>query len=372
MAAVFLGVTEWAVFDDVISHGAPITVKHAFLQAALLGTVYCGHMMSVQLRVKRRGSAFGCVLGFVIGTSILWTMCLSRNSEIEETKNNGARNHNAARANAGRASERAEKVLEDAHKQTLTALTAQSKAASAKTAACQWPKSQRCAEAKTDADKADAMVTAAQATEKRAEDAYYLQIARRDDMAPEKVEDGSIKTLVNILVAMPYVTVSHEQMEARVRMYMQASVTFFSELGFLVTCAIRTVRSPRSRRPVRPWAAMLRRRTVRIEAEPTELKALPGPKAGRSTDEDGGVGAFTPKAPVPRAPRGKMSKAEAEAYVVTEAALGRGVYGQDALAEACGVSPSTMHEWLQDWKARHIIVTTKVGKRNVISAKAPA
>ncbi|RTL68999.1 MAG: hypothetical protein EKK41_14770 [Hyphomicrobiales bacterium] len=372
MAGFFLLVTEWAVFDDVISHGAPITMKHLFTQTVLVGTVYFSHMLTTQFRAGRYGSSLGCLFAAVLGTSVLWTTCLGRNSELELNKNNGARSHNATRANTEAAMRRAEAVLEDAHRQKLSALAAQSKAMAAKIEPCRWPRGQRCVNAEGDVAKADGLVAAATEAEKTAETAYYRLMAQLSAMPAEQVEDASTRALVDILLALPLVTVQREQMEAWVRMYMQASLTVFSEFGFVLSGLIRTVRQSRPRRSV--WLRFGRphRRIHRIEAGSTESKALPGPGSGGSSPDPGGAMAVVSSVPIRRPPSGKMSKPEAEAYVVTQAALGRGLLGQDKLAQACGVSPSTMHEWLREWEAAGLITRSKVGRHNVVAAKASA
>ena len=66
----------------------------------------------------------------------------------------------------------------------------------------------------------------------------------------------------------------------------------------------------------------------------------------------------------PNGPKfGKLSKAEAEQYVVTELAFGRTIPSQDALAAHCGRAKSTISDWLREWERSGIIPARMVRGR---------
>ena len=64
----------------------------------------------------------------------------------------------------------------------------------------------------------------------------------------------------------------------------------------------------------------------------------------------------------------RMTRIEAEQYLVTQLALNRELPSQDWLAERCGVGKSTVHDWVRDWQRRGLISRARAGKCNVIRA----
>ena len=85
---------------------------------------------------------------------------------------------------------------------------------------------------------------------------------------------------------------------------------------------------------------------------------------GSDQPKDGGVAAEPKPNRSPNGPKfGRLSKAEAEQYVVTELAFGRTIPSQDALARHCGRAKSTISDWLSDWERREIIPARTVRGR---------
>jgi hypothetical protein len=65
----------------------------------------------------------------------------------------------------------------------------------------------------------------------------------------------------------------------------------------------------------------------------------------------------------------RFTREEAELFVVTELALGRSIPSQDALAEWCGRSKSTVSDWIRRWERSGIIPgRTKAGRCKTLVA----
>lgn len=366
--AFFFVITEVVVFEDVVMHGAAITTKHLFTQGLLLGTTYFAHMVWPQIKQGRVIPAALALLLACVGGYMVFVLSTGRNTEASEAKALAARTHNQER-----------KLLEgnvakaDAERTAAATRVAEAAAHQAKvdgevTGACQGGVGPICLGARSAASAASARLAAAEKAKATADEVYYRLYGKLDGMKAMQVEDAEIKAIAGLLATLPWVTASKADLEAWHKLGIPAGLTAFSELALLVSAAIR------KRVPITPNRSLgWPRFGWRIErgsaelAEVTEVKALPAPDQGGS----GGQAAELPKqpepkAPVPSRPAGKMSKAEAEAFVVTELALGRELHGQDALAERCGVSISTMSDWIKEWEERGLVRRTKVGKRNTL------
>lgn len=364
----FFLLTEVVIFEDVVLHGAAITTKHLFTQGLLLGTTYFAHMVWPQLKQGRIiPSALSLVLA-LIGGYMVFVLSAGRNSEASEQKALAARNFNQERklleANVAKAD--ADRTV--AAKRVAEAAAHQAKVDGEVTGACQGGVGPLCIRARSDASAAAARLAGAEKAKEKADEVYYSLYGKLSGMKAMQVEDAEIKAIAGLLAALPWVKATEAELIAWHKIGIPAGLTAFSEIALMVSAAIRKRVPITPKRSLR-WPLFGRRieREAAELAEVTEVKALPAPDQGGS----GGQAAELPqqpepKAPVPSRPAGKLSKAEAEAYVVTQLALGRELHGQDALAEHCGVSISTMSDWLRDWEERGLVRKAKVGKRNAI------
>lgn len=364
----FFLITEVVIFEDVVMHGAAITTKHLFTQGLLLGTTYFAHMVWPQLKQWRLIPAGLSLVLALIGGYMVFVLSAGRNSEASEQKANAARTHNQERKLLEQNVAKADEDRTVAAKRVAEAAAHQAKVDGEVTGACQGGVGPMCLGARSAAAAASARLAGAEKAKEKADEVYYRLYGKLSGMKALQVEDAEIKAIAGLLVALPWVKASQDELVAWHKLGIPAGLTAFSEIALMVSAAIRKRVPITPKRSIR-WPQFGRRieREAAELTEVTEVKALPAPDQGGS----GGQAAELPKqpepkAPVPTRPAGKMGKAEAEAFVVTELALGRELHGQDALAERCGVSISTMSDWLKEWEERGLVRKTKVGKRNTI------
>lgn len=364
----FFLITEVVIFEDVVMHGAAITTKHLFTQGLLLGTTYFAHMVWPQLKQWRIIPAALSLVLALIGGYMVFVLSAGRNSEASEQKASAARTHNQERKLLEENVAKADADRTVAAKRVAEAAAHQAKADGEVTEACRGGVGPLCLRARSDASGAAARLAGAEKAKEKADEVYYRLYGKLSGMKALQVEDAEIKAIAGLLAALPWVKASQSELIAWHKIGIPAGLTAFSEIALMVSAAIRKRVPITPKRSIR-WPQFGRRieREAAEFTEVTEVKALPAPDQGGS----GGQAAELPKqpepkAPVPTRPAGKMGKAEAEAFVVTELALGRELHGQDALAERCGVSISTMSDWLKEWEERGLVRKTKVGKRNTI------
>lgn len=369
--AFFLVVTEVVIFEDVVRHGAEITTKHLFVQAVLIGTYYFAHMFWPQLKQRRIIPAALSLFLACVGSYMVFVLSAGRNSDVATQKALAARQHNEDRKVLEANVAKADAERTGAAKRVAEAAAHQAKADGDISAACQGGVGTLCLRARADAAAAAQRVASAEKAKEKADAAYYQLYGKLGTTKPQQVEDSDIKAIAALLATLPWVTASKADLEAWHKLGIPVGMAAFAEIALMVSASIRKRAPVTPKRSLR-WAPFGRRieRTgaeLAEVTEVTEVKALPAPDQGGS----GGQAAELPKqseprAPLPTRPQGKLSKTEAEAYVVTQLALGRALHGQDALAERCGVSISTMSDWIKEWEERGLVRKAKVGKRNAI------
>lgn len=328
----FFLITEVVIFEDVVMHGAAITTKHLFTQGLLLGTTYFAHMVWPQLKQWRLIPAGLSLVLALIGGYMVFVLSAGRNSEASEQKALAARNFNQERKLLEANVTKADTDRTVAAKRVAEAAAHLAKADGEVTGACQGGVGPLCIRARSDASAAAARLAGAEKAKEKADEVYYGLYGKLSGMKPMQVEDAEIKAIAGLLAALPWVKATEAELIAWHKIGIPAGLTAFSEIALMVSAAIR------KRVPVTPKGSLrwplFGRRIERNGAELAEVKALPAPDQGGS----GGQVAELPqqpepKAPLPKRPEGKLSKAEAEAFVVTELALGRELHGQDALAK---------------------------------------
>lgn len=350
-AAVFFGtVTGYVLFEDVIRHNAPISTKHVMTLAVLFGTIYFGHRSWPQFRAGHIVSALMCALLFLGGTYMCVFMAAGRNAEVIQTKQADARKHNGQRDSLQAGVEAAKADRDLAKVQAQAAIEAQADADKAMQAACSSKAkgARLLCRSTSDASKAAAArVDQAGTAAERAEARYWELVGKLANEPPARLENGDIKALAAVYAKLPWVQASADAIEAAHVLLIPIGLALFAEMGLIAACSMRE------------------RRLVSVKSV-SELPNQTEPSAGV------GGGLAEPSEPLPPAPPvrkgGPMTKLEAEAYVVTQLALGRELPSQDWLRAQCGLSKATASDWVKEWRRRGLIVTVRSGHCNVIRA----
>jgi DNA-binding transcriptional ArsR family regulator len=195
---------------DVLQHGAPITTKHVMTLAVLAGTVYFGHAFWREVRAWRFGTALGCTILFLAGTTTCVLMSAGRNAEVVTSKVLAANSVNTAR-------EAAQKDRDEARLRYQAALTAEeSECSSGSGSRCQSRRITRMVR-REEYDAAEATLRA---------------------QKPEAIANSDIRAAAELLSRLPYVTANVSALEALLQLAFPFLQSLFCEIGAIVGFAI--------------------------------------------------------------------------------------------------------------------------------------
>lgn len=86
VGVIFALITAFVLLEDCLRHGAPFTTKHLMSAAVLGGSIYFGHKLWRQFKLGHYGSALGCAVLFIGGTSFCVLSSAGRNAEVVTRK----------------------------------------------------------------------------------------------------------------------------------------------------------------------------------------------------------------------------------------------------------------------------------------------
>jgi hypothetical protein len=202
----FTGVTSWVLLEDVFRHGASVNTKHVMTLAVLAGTIFFGHTMWQELRAWRLGTAFGCIVLFLAGTTTCVLMSAGRNAEVVTNKTLAANSVNTER-------QRAARDRDEASARYSAALTAEE-------AECGSGDGIKC--------------QAKRATRKsRREDLDAAEAALRN-LRPEQIANADLRAAAQLLSRLPLVTTTAEKTEALLQLFLPFMLSLFCEVGAIV------------------------------------------------------------------------------------------------------------------------------------------
>lgn len=305
------------------------TVNHLYILLALTVAYGSGHFMWDAFGEGWKGVVRGLALTvlFCVGTAICVGLSGGRSAEVFE--------HNAAQAghdNGKRLAHEAQiaEANVDRRKAKSASDTAAAKEATATEAqenACADGDGNRCKGAKV--TMATAKITAADALKRheQADARYWQLVAQLGELKPPQEANANLRQLAKLWALYS----GNEKRAIEVIMlalpYALALLTEFGSIVFF--------------------------------------------KHGfNSARETVPVSQFPPVSPeTDRKPRGgRMTKAEAERFVVTEAALRGELPSQDWIADRCGVSKGTVSKWLREWERSGLVSRARIGRVKVVEA----
>lgn len=244
----FATVTCFVLFEDVVRHSQPVTVKHVMTLAVLFGTLFFGHRFWPELRAWRFGTAGGCALLFLAGTAYCVITSAGRNAEAGSTKVLLANSVNTARQSA-------QKDRDEAKARYEAALAAE-------TAECGSGDGLKC--------------QGKRITRKlRREDYDTAELALRAQQ-PEQVANPDMVAAARMLATLPGVSAEPAVIEQRLLMLFPFLAAMFCEIativGFSIGLAHRaaTVSSPH-KRGGRGGEGRSLRRWTKLAPHPTPL-----------------------------------------------------------------------------------------------------
>lgn len=109
----FAGTTLTVLCEDVLLHGAPLTIQHLLTVAALVGSVTAGHMSIPHLKQGRVIAALGLGILFCAGTIYTVISAGSRNAEMQIRKAEVIGQSNAERTTIEAERAAAERMLDE-------------------------------------------------------------------------------------------------------------------------------------------------------------------------------------------------------------------------------------------------------------------
>ncbi len=206
----FTAVTGWILTEDVLRHGAPVTTKHVMTLAVLAGTVFFGHALWREVRAWRIGTALGCTVLFLAGTTTCVLMSAGRNAEVVTNKVLVANSVNSGR-------ESAQRDRDEARLRYQAALKAEE-------AECSDGNGTKC--------------QAKRITRTLRRDEYDAAEATLRTQRPEAIANSDIRAAAELLSRLPYVTANVSALEALLQLAFPFLQSLFCEVGAIVGFAI--------------------------------------------------------------------------------------------------------------------------------------
>ena len=205
LGLMFTGVTAFVLLEDVL-HGAAIGTGHALTVAAIIGTITAGHMAWPHLRAGRVVGALGLCALFVAGTVYVVVSAGARNAEVQASKAEAVRQHNADRL--------------DLVKQVAEARQRLGEAQQSLSSECKSGKGKRCEGVALTVDERG--------------DRLSMLEAKLRIVGPAQAENAGYAHAARVFAAFPLVSAGSEAIEARLTLLMPFLLVLVAELGTLV------------------------------------------------------------------------------------------------------------------------------------------
>ena len=250
---LFSAVTSFVLTEDVFRHGAPLTTKHVMTLAVLAGTIYFGHALWRELRAWRLGTAFGCTVLFLAGTTTCVLMSAGRNAEVVTTKALAANSVNTARASA-------QKDRDEAKLRYQAALQAEEYQ-------CSTGNGPKCS-----ANRITRMV--------RREE-YDAAEATLRDQKPEQIANADVVAASKLVARLPFVTADAGAIEALLLLVQPFLLSLFCEVGAIVGFSMAVGHKSREALPEAPEAP-----EPDLEPEPSSASVPSVPLAAETNGTD--------------------------------------------------------------------------------------
>lgn len=205
LGLLFAAVTGYVLLEDVF-HGAPITTAHIMTAAALIGTITAGHMAWPHMRSGHWLAAIGLGIVFLAGTTFTVISAGSRNAEVQNTKAERVRQHNADRA--------------DIMEQIKTARQRLTEAQDRLAAECKTGKGPKC--------------EGHRATVDERSDRVAVLEARLDIKGASQVENAGYTHAGKVISALPFVKADAKAIADALTLIMPFLLVLIVEFGTLV------------------------------------------------------------------------------------------------------------------------------------------
>lgn len=360
VALMFMGLTGFILFDDLINHAAPITIKHAGTFVSLVAVAYFGDRIWPEFKRLHVVTGLGCVALFVGGLAMCVFLSSGRNAALTLTKNADVRNSNQDRTTLQKALTGATSALDAAQASVAEAEKAVPKALADVSRFC--PGDHCATKRRTLKDARDSVVSAA-ARLVAANDRYYKAYGQFSTRPAEQFENADIKAGAVLLSKLPYVTAGEDALESMLALSIPFLQSLMAEIALLVSLAI-----------ARGYMTELELELVRRKA----ARTVPGPPpeplriAAPNRSPEPSVNSAEPFGTVVgfRVRGRPMAEAKALAFVRGKLASGERFPSQDAIAERCSVAKSTVSGWMRKWEDHGTIARSRDGRCNIVSAGA--
>ncbi len=330
------------LFEDVLMHGAEITLKHWLTLVTVSGTMMVGHLADMARRQRHWMSVLGFTALFLAGTGLVVYSSVGR--QAEKTLISGAEHddlvqkRNDLRAKLARESD---------------ALKAKQEAADTECKSGDGPK---CKGAK-------AIV------------AFYADSvagieARIEKIATPKPVSAEAEQFANVAAALGY---DKSKVQALAILLSPFLTTLFLEFGTIVSFgfAFSPKRLPKPSKPLPALSAPTMLSAVSdVELSAFRAQFVEADSPSKRPDGPRNGGTRTVRRNPDSPPKtGGMAKRDALQHVLTELALGRSLPSQQTLANLSGHDKRRVSEWFRDWERGGLIpARTTQGRRKALVA----
>ena len=357
VALMFMALTGFILFDDVINHAAPITIKHAGTFVSLVAVAYFGDRIWPELKKVHLVTGLGCVVLFLGGLAMCVFLTSGRNAALTLSKNADVRNSNLDRSTLQKALTSATSALDAAQSAVSEAEKAVPKALADVAKACPG---ENCAAKRKTLKEARDGVKEASVRLAGANDRYYKAYGQFSTRPAEQFENAELKAGATLLAKLPWVKAGEDAIESMLALTIPFLQSLMAEIALLVSLAIaRGYMTEAELELARRRAA----RTKPVQPEPLQLAA-----PNRSPEPVMNSAEPSPTVLQFRVRGRPMAEAKALAFVRDRLSSGERFPSQDAIAERCSVAKSTVSGWMKNWEKHGTIARSRDGRCNIVSA----
>lgn len=335
--AIFAGIvfvlgTLGILFEDVLTKGAPLALKHGLTIVILAGTIMTGHLANrAWRRVRTWPSAIGFTMVFICGTALVVYSSVGRQVDASVQTSGQIEATNEHRTDIKRLRAKATEMLD--------------KSLNNYYAECRSGDGKNCKGIKASIDVYTAAV--------KGHDADLEKLGVPKPVAPEAEQLAEVAHVI--------FGVDKARTKAAAVLGAPFLITLFLEFGSIVSLGYAFSARQLTLAPPASVKAIPLTVVANAQIEPPEPVAVPV-----TSDVEKLEPIATPKPVAPKRPRIKLrktySQSRALADLLTMTAMGKTIESQDWLAERWQTGKPNVSKWLAKWEEKGLIARTRVGQ----------
>jgi hypothetical protein len=335
---VFVLGTLGILFEDVLTKGAPVALKHGLTIVILAGTIMTGHLANrAWRRVRTWPSAIGFTMVFICGTALVVYSSVGRQVDASVQTSGQIEATNEHRSDIKRLRVKAQAMLDESLNNYYKE--------------CRSGDGKQCKGIKSSIDVYTAAV--------KGHDADLEKLGAPKPVAPEAEQLAEVAHVI--------FGVDKARTKAAAVLGAPFLITLFLEFGSIVSLGYAFSSRQLTLAPPASVKAIPLTVVANAQIEPPEPVAVPV-----TADVEKLEPIATPKPVAPKRPRIKLRKTYSQsmalADLLTMTAMNKTIESQDWLAAKWGVPKGTVSRWLAKWENKDLVSRTRVGQFKMTEA----